>query len=141
MDQTKEDIDIMKTFVEIKDTNPVIRIKTPEPELAVLCILKNIGESHAPAICRASQGTISVAAIYRLLSRLENRSLVLKRTDHIQVGDITCKRVFYRVHEAVTLPKENQYVTNTPEQSAGEIYDYPVQTLSNNQEVAQANIR
>lgn len=76
-------------------------VKVPDAEFQVLTVLFSLKEAHGPAISRASKGSISVAAVYKLLSRLENRGLVHKREEQVQVGDITAKRVFYKVHEAV----------------------------------------
>lgn len=79
-------------------------IKVPDAEFQVLAVLSSLQEGHGPAISRASKGSISVAAVYKLLSRLEKRGLVHKREEQVQVGDITAKRVFYKVHEAVIWP-------------------------------------
>ena len=73
--------------------------KVPDSEYEVLCVLNRIGESHAPAIARASNGSISVAGVYTLLGRLEARGLVQKRREDVPAGDISVKRVLYKVDE------------------------------------------
>lgn len=98
----------------------VIQIRVPDAEVKVLSVLQKLGEAHAPAIARASNGSISVAAIYKLLGRLENRGLVSKKVEHVPVGDITARRVFYRVHEAVSLSyKEKNYEAQHEKTSRG----------------------
>lgn len=71
----------------------------PAAELAILDVLgAATTEMHAPAISRASNGTIPVAQIYVLLKRLEARNLVRKREVFIQIGDIRAKRIFYQLN-------------------------------------------
>lgn len=83
-----------------------MNVQVPEAEYRVLRILANLGEAHGPGIARASNGSVSVAAVYKLLSRLEQRGLVQKREEHIPIGDITARRMFYKVHRAVTKDSE-----------------------------------
>jgi DNA-binding MarR family transcriptional regulator len=68
----------------------------PPSEMSVLAIIMKMGEAHAPAIARASNGKVTVSAIYSLLNRLERRGLVEKREVYIEVGDISARRVVYR---------------------------------------------
>lgn len=82
-----------------KEKKPAFKTP-PAGELAILNVLKTAGtEMHAPAISRASNGTIAVAQIYVLLKRLEQRNLVRKREVLIPIGDIHAKRVFYEVNK------------------------------------------
>lgn len=100
----------------------VIQIRVPDAEVKVLSVLQQLGEAHAPAIARASNGSISVAAIYKLLGRLEDRGLVSKKVEHVPVGDITARRVFYRVHETVSLSyKEKSYEAHHKKTSRGDV--------------------
>ncbi|TFW30304.1 helix-turn-helix transcriptional regulator [Massilia horti] len=102
------------------------RIKVPDAEFEVLTVLASLKkEVHGPAISRASNGSISVAAIYQLLSRLEKRGLVQKREEYVEVGDITAKRVLYKVYETVNLaqkgkPDEAFEVETTSARPAGD---------------------
>lgn len=105
-------------------------VKVPDAELEVLTVLASIKEGHGPAISRASKGSISVAAVYKLLSRLEKRGLVHKREEHVQVGDITAKRVFYKVHEAVIWPSsETNNEANEEAATARRAYPPPMQEV------------
>lgn len=72
----------------------------PPSEQAVLDILVKMGEAHAPAIVRASGGSLSLAAIYSLLNRLERKGLVEKRELYIRIGDIDARRVLYKATES-----------------------------------------
>ena len=101
----------MATLIDLNSPQMVTKIKVPDAELRVLQILQALGEAHAPAVARASNGTISVAAIYELLGRLENRGLVLKREELVPIGDITARRVFYSVHGSVGCIKSNSCST------------------------------
>lgn len=100
--------------VKLSQSTGTIEVKVPNAEFQVLTVLTSLNkEAHGPAISRASNGSISVAAIYKLLSRLEQRGLVHKREEQVQVGDITAKRVLYKVCEAVTwFSKEPTNETN-----------------------------
>lgn len=72
----------------------------PTTEMKILELLADMGgEAHAPAIARASSGAISIAAIYSLLKRLEQREMVKKREVYIPVGDIQAKRVYYTLNK------------------------------------------
>lgn len=79
-------------------------VHVPAAEFEVLRVLANTGDAHAPKIARASNGSIpSVASAYSMLGRLEKRNLVQRREEHVLVGDITVRRVFYTVDERINL--------------------------------------
>ena len=74
----------------------------PSSEKKILRILAELGgEAHAPAIARASDGAVSVAAIYSLLQRLERRGFVQRREVFILVGDIQARRIFYSLNSKI----------------------------------------
>jgi len=105
-------------------------VNVPNAEFQVLKVLASLNkEVHGPAISRASNGSISVAAIYKLLSRLEKRSLVQKREEHVQVGDITAKRMLYKLSEAADWSMmEVAYETRAV--PAGRAVNSPLQEVS-----------
>jgi len=74
-----------------------VPVEVPRSEQNVLNLLERMGETHAPALARASNGSVSVAAIYSLLQRLESRGLVERREVLIPMNDITARRVFYKI--------------------------------------------
>jgi hypothetical protein len=99
-------------IITSKDIAP-IRMKLPNSQFEVVRVLTNLRkEAHAPAIARASEGAISVAAVYKLLGRLVESGVVLKREKDIPIGDITARRVFYRVHNSVFLTAINENSVN-----------------------------
>jgi len=106
-------------------------IKVPDTEFLVLLVLSDLDiEAHAPAIARASNGSVSVAAVYTLLSRLEKRGLVEKREEYVEIGDLTAKRVLYKICETVNLAKKgNAYEAIEVASSAGRKDYSPVQKI------------
>jgi DNA-binding MarR family transcriptional regulator len=85
---------------------PVIQedmnVKVPNAEYQVLCALAALGEAHGPKISRAMQGAVSVAAIYKLLARLEKRGLVIRNESTVRIDeDVEVRRVVYHVPDEV----------------------------------------
>ena len=97
---------IFSALSEMSGMEPAMRAlkpaNVPATEAKVLAILKaqeRAGRpTHGPAIARASDGAISVAAVYTLLDRLSSRGLVTRKTETIRVDelDVGFKRVTYR---------------------------------------------
>jgi hypothetical protein len=104
-------------------------VKVPDGEYMVLTVLASLKQAHAPAIARASKGSISVAAIYKLLSRLESRGLVHKQEEYVQIGDITAKRMIYKVCDTVTWPLK-ETADGAIEVSAGRTDNSSMQEVS-----------
>lgn len=69
----------------------------PATEATVYNVLLKKGELHAPAISRASNGTVSIASVYVILSRLEKKGMVSKREQFIEIDDTKVRRVYYQV--------------------------------------------
>ena len=86
--------------------------KVPDSEFEVLKALAKLGEAHGPKVSRALK-TVSVASIYKLLSRLEKRGLVVKHHCQVPIDDeVVVRRVLYHVPEMVILQlKEMGYET------------------------------
>ncbi|NUZ09062.1 hypothetical protein [Piscinibacter koreensis] len=88
-------------FAEENVTKKVSKNKNvPATEQNVLLLLKQLEQegkpTHGPAIARASNGTITVSSIYKLLDRLATRGLVARAEVDVALGDITVKRVHYQ---------------------------------------------
>ena len=82
--------------VHLKDTpdGEIHHIPCPPAELRILKILED-KEMTGPQISRASDGLVSIPAVYKLLIRLKDRELVTKRNIEIPAADIVLKQVAY----------------------------------------------
>jgi hypothetical protein len=122
----------MFVYIDFGSKQSAIHIKVPDSELEVLRVLRILKEAHAPAIARASGGSISVAAVYKLLGRLEDRGLVLKRTEYVPAGDIMAKRVIYKIHEAVCFKEKRNVYENSTEASSGRNVNSTMREVTHN---------
>jgi DNA-binding transcriptional ArsR family regulator len=83
-------------IVHLKETpeGEIHHISCPKAELRILEILGD-SEMIAPQISRNSGGTVGIPAVYKLLSRLKDKKLVISEEKMIPVADIQVKRVYY----------------------------------------------
>ena len=96
--------DLLNTFVKRSITLTGVRTRpadAPAAEQKVLTALRKLEEeakpTHGPAIARATNGTVSVQAVYTLLDRLVSRGLVERKDVEVALADITVKRVVYSI--------------------------------------------
>lgn len=91
-------------FIRSK-SDPDQKTKVPDTEYAVLAALAALSqESSGPTIARATNGAVTIDAIYTLLKRLEKRGLVQRREEMVPVVDIQTRRVVYRLDDDVVWP-------------------------------------
>lgn len=100
----------IKVIVNVNNEDGFRLKKIPESELKVLAILNKLGEAIAPAIVRASENTVSLASVYKLLDRIVERGIITRRTENFNIGGIETKRVFYKIHDGIRL--ENNVSNN-----------------------------
>lgn len=112
------------------------KINVPVAEYGVLTILAALDcEAHGPMISRASKGTISVASIYKLLTRLEKRGLVQRREEYLKAGDIMAKRVLYKLSDTLQVSSLRRGDEPIHQQTTGPIGSKNGRAVQDTQEV------
>jgi hypothetical protein len=115
-------------LLKFSTQNSELAIRVSDAEAKILRVLVGSanGENYGYEIAKQLEGEVSGAGIYVLLSRMENKGLLVSRAEIVAVGRRQIPRRWYRVASGLTLKGTSRDINGTVKQQSQPLGQNPL---------------